>query len=221
MLKRIFDIIFSSVVILILSPFLIPVIIILKFTGERYIFYSQKRMGIGGETFDLLKFATMLKDSPNMAGGDITSGNDPRVLPFGRILRKTKINELPQLFNIFKGDISVVGPRPLTPKNFNYYSDTAKEAISQLRPGLTGIGSIVFRDEESIIANSAKSTVDCYREDISPYKGELEIWYKNNRSFMLDIELIFLTAWVIVFPESRLYEKLFKGLPERPGALRN
>jgi len=109
-MKRFFDIVSSFSAILVLFPLLFPVMIILRFTGEGYIFYSQKRAGKGGENFDLLKFATMLKDSPNMAGGDITTGKDPRVLPFGRFLRKTKINELPQLFNIFKGDISVVGP---------------------------------------------------------------------------------------------------------------
>lgn len=219
MLKRCFDVILSLVAIIILSPFLIPVIIILRFTGEHYIFYSQKRIGKNGETFDLLKFATMLKDSPNMPGGDITTGNDPRVLPFGRILRKTKINELPQLFNIFKGDISFVGPRPLTPKTFGYYPEHIKKDIIDLKPGLTGIGSIVFRDEESIISCSPKNHVDCYKEDIAPYKGELELWYKKNQSLLLDTILVFLTAWVIVFSKSRLYEKILKDLPARPASL--
>lgn len=216
MLKRMFDIISSSLAIVVLSPFLIPVMIALRFTGEGYIFFTQKRIGRGGTQFDLLKFATMLKDSPNMAGGDITMGSDPRVLPFGRILRKTKINELPQLFNIFKGDISVVGPRPLTPATFKYYPEYVKESIINLKPGLTGIGSIVFRDEESIISRSSKSHVDCYREDISPYKGELEIWYKKNQSFIIDMKLIFLTAWVVIFSKSRLYEKILKALPPKP-----
>ena len=215
-MKRFFDIVSSFLAILVLFPLLLPVMIILRFTGEGYIFYNQKRVGKGGVNFNLLKFATMLKDSPNMAGGDITMGRDPRVLPFGRFLRKTKINELPQLFNILKGDISVVGPRPLTPNNYAYYTEEVKKAISSLKPGLTGIGSIVFRDEESILANSPKSPLDCYREDISPYKGELEIWYRSNQSFITDMKLIFLTAWVIVFPESGLYEKILKGLPERP-----
>jgi lipopolysaccharide/colanic/teichoic acid biosynthesis glycosyltransferase len=219
MLKRIFDIISSSFAIIVLSPFLIPVIIALKFSGEGYIFYTQKRIGRGGAQFDLLKFATMLKDSPNMTGGDITLGNDPRVLPFGRFLRKTKINELPQLFNIFKGDISVVGPRPLTPATFGYYTEYVKKNIIDLKPGLTGIGSIVFRDEESIISRSSKNHLDCYREDISPYKGELEIWYKNNQSFILDMKLIFLTAWVVLFSKSRLHEKMLRRLPAKPAAL--
>jgi len=219
MIKRIFDIILSLIAILILFPLLLPVMVILRFTGEGYIFYTQQRIGENGEPFNLLKFATMLKDSPNMAGGDITMGRDPRVLPFGKILRKTKINEFPQLFNILKGDISLVGPRPLTPITFSYYPEHVKKSIIDLKPGLTGIGSIIFRDEESIISRSTKSHVDCYREDISPYKGELEIWYKNNQSFILDMKLVFLTAWVIVFSKSRLHEKVLKGLPLMPEIL--
>ena len=100
-MKRFFDVFLSGMAILFFSPLLVPVIIILKLTGEHYIFYTQERMGKGGNHFGLLKFATMLKDSPNMGSGDITEKNDPRVLPFGRFLRKTKINELPQLINIF------------------------------------------------------------------------------------------------------------------------
>jgi len=219
MLKRLFDIVSSATAILFLFPLLIPVMLVLKFTGEGYIFYTQPRVGKGGKIFNLLKFATMLKNSPNMTGGDITLGKDPRVLPLGGILRKTKLNELPQLFNILKGDISVVGPRPLTPKTFSYYPEHVKESIKVLTPGLTGIGSIVFRDEESIIARSTKNHVDCYREDISPYKGELEMWYKKNQSFTLDMKLIFLTAWAVIFSKSRLHEKMLIGLPPKPEAL--
>jgi lipopolysaccharide/colanic/teichoic acid biosynthesis glycosyltransferase len=122
MLKRIFDIISSGVLILLISPLLIPLMVLLRVTGEGKIFYVQQRIGKNGKHFGLLKFATMLENSPNLPGGDVTMGRDPRVLPVGRVLRKTKINELPQLLNIFKGDISVVGPRPLTPKTFAFYS---------------------------------------------------------------------------------------------------
>jgi len=219
MIKRSFDILSSLTALLILSPLLIPIVIILRFTGEKYIFYAQKRIGKNGEQFNLLKFATMLVNSPNLPGGDITLGKDPRVLPFGRFLRKTKINELPQLLNILKGDMSVVGPRPLTPTNFSYYPDEIKKGIVQLRPGLTGVGSIFFRDEESIIAHSPKAHIDCYREDISPYKGVLERWYGEHQSFLLDMLLIFLTAWVVFFPNSALHERLLKGLPPKPDVL--
>ena len=153
-----------------------------------------------------------------MAGGDITSGNDPRVLPLGHFLRKTKINELPHLWNILIGDISLVGPRPLTPRNFALYSDEIQTVLHEIVPGLTGIGSIVFRDEESIISASSKSTADCYKEDIVPYKGELELWYSEHRSLGVDLKLIFLTAWVIIFPRSRLVHSFFSDLPPNPSA---
>ena len=120
---RFFDLIISITGIVFLSPLFIPVCILLVLTGENKVFYKQIRIGKNGQPFHLLKFATMLEDSPNLPGGDITSGNDPRVLPFGKFLRKSKINELPQLVNILKGDMSLVGPRPLTPKNFSYYDN--------------------------------------------------------------------------------------------------
>lgn len=214
-MKRAFDIVSSGIFIIVISPLLIPLMILLRFTGEGKVFYVQQRIGKGGKQFGLLKFATMLENSPNLAGGDVTMGNDPRVLPVGRFLRKTKINELPQLINIFKGDISVVGPRPLTPRNFAYYSKEIQENIKQLKPGLTGIGSIVFRDEESILASSPKPHLQCYEEDIAPYKGSLEVWYKKNQSFFLDLQLIFLTIWVILSSGSKVYEAFYKDLPKR------
>lgn len=214
MLKRLFDIISSGILIVFISPLLIPLMILLRFTGEGKVFYVQQRVGKGGSMFGLFKFATMLENSPNMSGGDVTMGKDPRVLPVGHFLRKTKINELPQLLNIFIGHISVVGPRPLTPKTFACYPDEIQQEIINLKPGLTGVGSIVFRDEERILSNSPKKHLDCYREDIAPYKGALEVWYKNNFSFMLDLKLIFLTAWVILLPKSDLVFSWFKDLPK-------
>ena len=155
----------------------------------------------------------MLEDSPSLPGGDITSGNDPRVLPVGKLLRKTKINEIPQLFNILLGDISIVGPRPLTHKNFSFYDNEIQCSIKKLKPGLTGIGSIVFRDEEAILAKSPKKTIECYKEDISPYKGELEKWFDKNQSVLMYFILIFLTVNSIFFPSSKLAFKMFKDLP--------
>lgn len=214
MLKRTLDIILSGVALIVLFPLLPPIALILRLTGEGEIFYIQPRIGKGGKTFGLIKFATMLKDSPNLPGGDVTLANDPRVLPVGRFLRKTKINELPQLWNVFKGDMSIVGPRPLTPRNFELYPFNIKAEIKSLQPGLTGLGSIVFRDEETIIACSNKPSMECYCEDIAPYKGRLEVWYKKNRTLWIDIMLICLTGWVILFPNSKAHEKVFRKLPE-------
>lgn len=216
MVKRIFDIIFSCVAIIILSPLILPLVLLLKLTGESEIFFIQQRVGKDGRVFGLIKFATMLKDSPNLPGGDITSVNDPRVLPMGLILRKTKINELPQLWNILKGDMSVVGPRPFSLRTFCYYSAEIQKEIITLKPGLTGIGSIVFRDEEAVLERSNKPQLDCYCEDLLPYKGKLEVWYKQKCNIWVDIKLIFLTIWVVLFPCSVIYDMLLKGLPERP-----
>lgn len=215
-LKRLLDVAVSLVAIIILLPLLIPVMIGLKLTGEGYIFYKQKRIGLNNKYFYILKFATMLKDSPNIGSGSITLRNDPRVTPMGGFLRKTKINELPQIFNILLGDISLVGPRPLVDKTFNAYTEEVKSIIYKVKPGLTGIGSIVFRDEESLISNSNLDPHEYYEQVIAPYKGALEMWYQQRASFLLDIQIIFLTAWVIAFSKSDLPYRMFKSLPQKP-----
>jgi lipopolysaccharide/colanic/teichoic acid biosynthesis glycosyltransferase len=217
-LKRTFDIITSGIAILLLSPLLIPVIIGLKMTGEGYVFYKQERIGFKNSKFLIWKFATMLKDSENMPGGIMTTIRDPRITPMGGFLRKSKINELPQLLNIFLGDMSVVGPRPVMKVSFEAYPKEIQKVIYNVRPGLTGIGSIIFRDEEELITEVKNNGGDVwvfYREKIYPFKGELENWYQYHKSFILDMKLIFLTAWVVVFPSSNLYEKWFKDLPAR------
>ncbi len=214
-MKRLFDFAVSLLVIVLLTPFVLPIIILLLLTGEHYVFYKQKRVGLCGVEFFLLKFATMLKDSPNTGTGDVTLQNDPRVLPFGRFLRITKINELPQILNICKGDMSFVGPRPLTPKVFNYYSKESQKIIKEMKPGLTGIGSIIFRDEEAILGKTKLTWEDCFSIQIMPYKAELEKWYYKKRSFGLDFLLILITALVVVKPSTNIVEKLFKDLPTR------
>ena len=218
LLKRTFDILSSGIAIIILSPLLIPVIIGLKLTGEGYIFYKQERVGYKNKPFLIWKFATMLKDSANMPGGIMTTKKDPRITPMGGFLRKSKINELPQLFNIFFGRMSVVGPRPVMKISFEAYPNEIQKVIYNVKPGLTGIGSIIFRDEELLISeekNNGGDLWEFYKGKIYPFKGKLEIWYQNNKSFFLDMKLIFLTAWVILVPRSKIHEKWFKGLPKR------
>lgn len=216
--KRVADILLSGLAILVLSPLLVPVIVILKCTGEHDVFYGQERIGYRNRPFKILKFATMLRNSPNMAGGLHTVHGDPRVLPFGRFLRKTKINELPQLFNIFRGDMSIVGPRPLVGKTFAPYSDEVKARIYDVKPGLTGIGSVVFRDEEGLLTacvGKGMTIEEAYAKRVSPYKGALEMWYQSHMNLWTDSWLVFLTAWVIVFPKSNLTTRVFKDLPRR------
>jgi lipopolysaccharide/colanic/teichoic acid biosynthesis glycosyltransferase len=219
-MQRLIDIILSIFAFLIIAPLFIPIIIILKFTGEGEIFYIQKRVGRDGKSFDLLKFATMLKDSSNMGTGDITLKNDPRVLPLGNFLRKTKINELPQILNIIKGDMSIVGPRPHTKRNFLLYSHEIQSIVTTQRPGLTGIGSVIFRDEESIL-ECVTDKVQFYQKVIAPYKGELECWYIKNQSLFKYFSIIFITAWSIVKPKNKLIWMLFKDLPQPCTELKN
>ena len=214
--KRLLDIVVSLTTLIIFLPLFIPIIIILRFTAEGEIFYFQERIGINNSIFQIWKFATMLKNSMNMGTGSITLQNDFRVTGIGKFLRKTKINELPQIINIIKGDISLVGPRPLVTKTFIAYNKDIQDKIYKIKPGLTGIGSIVFRDEETIISGiKDEDPHEYYKRVIAPFKGELEMWYQENRSFILDMQLIFMTAWVILFPNSNLYEKWFKDLPMR------
>ncbi|MBE7171001.1 MAG: sugar transferase [Williamsia sp.] len=214
-IKRFFDFVASLIALLLLSPFFLIIIVLLKFSGEGEIFYLQKRIGYRNRYFYIYKFATMLKNSLNMSSGSITLRNDPRVTPVGKYLRITKLNELPQVINVLKGDMSIVGPRPLVDKTFNAYTPAIRDKVYNTKPGITGIGSIVFRDEEEQISSSGMPPHEFYEKYIAPYKGELEIWYQQHQSFTVDLLIIFLTAWVILFPKSRLTYKIFSDLPKR------
>ena len=215
-IKRFLDLIIASCTFLLLLPLLTPIIIILRFTGEGEVFYLQERIGYKNSKFKIWKFATMLKDSLSMGTGSITLENDFRVTKFGKILRKTKINELPQIYNIIKGDITIVGPRPVLEQDWKLYPDSIINKIYDIKPGLTGIGSIIFRDEESLVSSVKDEDYhEFYERVIAPYKGKLEMWYQKNQSLQTDLKLIFLTALVIVLPNNKLHEKWLLDLPER------
>lgn len=218
-MTRFFDILFSGLAILVLFPFMLPITIGLKLTGEHDIFYLQERIGKGGKPFKVIKFATMLRNSPSMAGGLITSENDPRILPMGKFLRKTKINELPQLINIFIGNMSVIGYRPFVKKHYDLYSDEVKAEIGKIVPGLSGIGSVVFRDEEDIL-HGVENPNDFHDNIITPYKGQLECWYVAHRSVANYFKLILATVLVVLKPQSRAWQRWFKNLPPVPETLR-
>lgn len=216
MLKRLFDILISGTVLLLLSPILLVVVVVLKLSGEGYAFYFQERVGLSGKTMAITKFVTMLKASPTMGTQDITLRNDPRVLPVGRFLRKSKLNEVPQLWDVFVGRMSLVGWRPLVPTGFLDYPQWVQEKIVRIKPGLTGIGSLVFRDEEAIIAKAQAEGRDlrgCYRNDIMPFKGELEGWYVDHASLWTDLKILLATAIAVFFPKWRGFWNWFEGLP--------
>lgn len=218
-MQRFFDFVLALIALILLFPMLLTTAILLRFTGEGEILFRQTRMGRNQNNFDLLKFATMLKDSPNMGTGTITIKDDPRVLPMGRFLRYTKINELPQLWNVLVGDMSLVGPRPLTRQTFSMYSLEGQSIISKVRPGLSGLGSVVFRAEEKILSDAGSGEA-IYKNHVAPYKEKLELWYCSNASFSLYVRLIIMTVLVVVFSDKVNIERMLPMIPPMPEDLR-
>jgi lipopolysaccharide/colanic/teichoic acid biosynthesis glycosyltransferase len=215
---RIFDIVLAAGALIVLSPLLLGAALVLRLTGEGEIFYIQQRVGRSGKLFGIVKFATMLKNSPGMASGEITIHNDPRVLPVGRFLRKYKINELPQLWNILIGDMSVIGPRPQTKRCFAAFPKEAHAALTSVRPGLSSIGSILFRDEE-IMSRDAADPIHQYNHVIMPYKAAAELAYIGRPSLSYYFQAIAVTVWVVLRPRSRAALKAFPNLPPPPPEL--
>ena len=218
-IKRVFDLGTALMALIALSPLFIPLVIALRLTGEGEIFYKQERVGYNRQMFGILKFATMLKNSPNMGTGDITLRDDPRVTPVGKHLRKTKLNELPQIINVLKGDLSWVGPRPLMPVSFEMYSDDVQNVVYESRPGITGLGSLVYRDEEALVSAATDAGIDpreYYQRAIYPYKGELELYYRRKRGLWTDLKILIGTALSVVLPSVDIASTLFPDMPGRP-----
>lgn len=215
---RFFDVLFSTIAIFILSPLLLIISLILMFTGEGEVFYKQIRIGKDGKEFGLFKFATMKKSSPSIGTGELTLPNDSRVLPFGKFLRKTKLNELPQLFNVLFGDISLIGPRPQTIQYFMCYDYEDRILIQTIRPGLSGIASIIFRDEENLFGK-VDNPIEFDKLIVMPYKGKLEKWYVLNQSILLYFQLIFKTIKVVIFPNTQICNNIIRKLPEPPNEI--
>lgn len=216
---RFFDFVFSFIAIFMIFPFIVLLSIILKFTGEGKIFFLQERIGKYKKKFKVIKFATMLENSPNIGAGSITELNDPRILPLGKILRKTKINEIPQLFNVLKGDMSLIGPRPHVERDLKGVDKEILDEILSTKPGLSGVASIFFRDEESIIHDSPNGRV-FYDENIAPFKAELELWYVKQNKNYLYFPLIFLTVLGIFSNKILNIYKIFPSLPPIPTNLK-
>jgi lipopolysaccharide/colanic/teichoic acid biosynthesis glycosyltransferase len=218
MMIRLFDILFSGIAIIVLLPFMIPIMILLKLTGEHDIFYGQVRVGRYGRDFRLLKFATMLKNSPNMTGGLYTLKDDPRILPMGKFLRKTKINELPQLVNIFIGQMSIIGYRPLVRSQFDFYTEENKKKLYNAKPGLSGLGSIAFRNEEEILMEVEDK--DYFNKNIiAPYKAALEEYYIDHKSLGLYFKIIWMTIKAVLSPNNKSWKNKLKDLPPIPKEL--
>ena len=215
---RILDVFLSSIALLFLALPLFLVAVILRLTGEGKIIFIQERIGRYGERFGLIKLVTMLENSPNIGTKTLTVSEDPRILPFGKILRKTKVNELTQILNVLSGSMSIIGPRPMTEQMISFYSEYEKKNILSVRPGLSGIGSLMFRNEEDVLRD-VENPLLFYKNTIGPYKANLEIWYINNCSIFLYCKLILLTLYVIVFAKKIDFWKTFNNLPTPPKEL--
>ncbi|MDC0607883.1 sugar transferase [Amylibacter sp.] len=213
LLIRILDVILSLFGLIILAPILFIISIILLLTGEHKVFYLQERVGLNKITFKLIKFVTMLENSPNIGPGTITIKDDPRVLPFGKFLRVSKLNEVPQLINVLVGDISLIGPRPLTSEVFSFYNQEQQEIIASLKPGLSGIGSIMFRSEDQIL-DGLDDPKEYYNTVITPKKAAYEKWFKDNRGISLYLTLIICTLIVVVTKKHSFLYWIFKDLPK-------
>ncbi len=192
--KRLFDIVATILGGLLLIPIILPIAIWIKLSSKGPLFYIQKRVGKDFLEFDLYKFRSMVVDADKV-GPSVTSGDDPRITKVGAIIRKTKIDELPQLLNVLKGDMSLVGPRPEVMKFVSKKKDEYKKVLS-VKPGITDNAAIEFRDEETIM-EQYEDKEKAYIDFVLPKKIELYYKYIDNISLIGDIKLILRTLRVI------------------------
>lgn len=193
--KRLFDVVVSALGLILVSPILIPVMIAIWLQDFHSPFYKGTRIGKDGKPFRMVKLRSMVWNADKV-GIDSTSARDPRITPVGHFIRRYKLDELSQLWNVLKGDMSLVGPRPQVPRDVALYTEEEKRLLT-VRPGITDIASIVFSDEGDILKDSQDPDLD-YNRLIRPWKSRLGLLYVDNRSFWLDIRLILLTALAIV-----------------------
>ncbi|MGL4731410.1 MAG: sugar transferase [Clostridium sp.] len=193
--KRIFDIGASFLGLVILSPILLLIAIFIKIDSKGPIFFKQQRVGKNKKVFEIYKFRTMVTDAEKI-GKQITVGNDSRITNVGKFIRKCKLDELPQLLNVLRGEMSLVGPRPEVPRYVELY-DEYQEQILLVKPGITDYASIEFRNENDILGKSI-SPEETYIKDIMPNKIELNVKYIKNISLIEDFKLILKTIKVII-----------------------
>ena len=200
-MKRLFDFVSASVGLFCLLPVLIPVLLLVFLQDFKNPFYIATRVGRGGLPFQMIKIRTMIQGA-DKSGVDSTSADDQRITPIGAFIRRCKFDEIPQLFNVIRGDMSLVGPRPNVEREVALYTDTEKK-ILELQPGITDISSIVFADEGEILAGKDDPDL-AYNQLIRPWKSRLCILYVEKQSLSLDVKLIFLTLAVLINREKVL-----------------
>ena len=195
MLKRLFDLIFALPGVVVLSPLLLVVAIWVRVDSKGPILFRQVRVGRFGDEFNILKFRTMISCSES-AGPKITFGKDSRITRCGQFLRQSKLDELPQLFNVVKGEMSLVGPRPEVPEYVAIYPQRLRSKIFSVRPGITDLASLEYRHESEMLAES-KDPAKAYVEEVLPSKLAYCEKYIDNQSLWLDVKIIFRTLWSI------------------------
>lgn len=203
--KRLIDLALASAMLLALSPLMLICALIVKLSSPGPIVYRARRVGLGGKPFTMYKFRSMVKDAHKLGSG-VTAGDDPRVTKAGRMLRRFRLDELPQLINVIKGDMSLVGPRPEDPRYVELYTPRQRRVLT-VRPGITGMTQLIYRDEEERLRGKADPE-EFYVKELMPEKLEIDLDYVRNRSLALDLKILLKTALAFV------------GSPKRSGVSR-
>jgi lipopolysaccharide/colanic/teichoic acid biosynthesis glycosyltransferase len=193
--KRLFDLFFSSIGLVFLLPIFLLISLWIKIDSPGPVFFRQVRVGRYGKTFDIVKFRTMCVDA-EAKGRQITVGNDRRITRLGRLLRKYKLDEFPQLINVIKGEMSLVGPRPEVPRYVALYPERLRKVVLSVPPGITDFASIEYKDENAILG-SAKDPDKAYVEEVMPVKLRYYERYVAEHSILVDFKLIFATLKAI------------------------
>ena len=198
--KRVMDLLGASLGLLVFSPVLLACAVAVKLSSHGPVFFRQERVGLHGKPFRIRKFRTMRVTDGS--GLQVTAAGDARITAVGRLLRRTKLDELPQLIDVLVGNMSIVGPRPEVPRYMAQYPQAARERILSVRPGITDNAAIAFRDEERMLA--ASSDVErTYVEEIMPIKQRYYLDYVAHQSVANDLAIMARTVWVIVGPQRR------------------
>ena len=197
MLKRLFDIVFSLFGLILVSPLFLVIAVLIKIESPGQAFYRGERVAKKGKLFKIFKFRTMVPDAEKL-GGPSTAGDDPRLLKIGHFLKRYQLDELPQLINVLKGEMSLVGPRPEVKMYVDMMTDDERKAILSIKPGMTDNASL-WNFHESEILKGSKDPEKTYQEKIRPEKIRLQIEYVKNRSFLLDLKIIIKTILKVFY----------------------
>ena len=198
-LKRAFDITAAAAGLAATAPLLAVIAVAVRRTSPGPALFRQTRVGKDGEPFEMLKFRTMNVQAEGETGPQITAEGDARITRIGRVLRRTKLDELPELVNILRGEMSLVGPRPEVPKYVRYYSEADRAAVHRVRPGLTDPATVRFRSEEELLARTPNPET-AYLQDVLPTKIQMYREYLDNASFVGDLRILGETARVVLLP---------------------